>query len=223
MKRLASYCLLSSFVVVCLAIPVKADLIPLGPSVGGGGTEYILDTQTGLKWLSLDGPQQSMSYNQLLTALSPGGLLYGFQLATDAQTQGLFQDAFGVTSFGGVSEVYWNEVSNFQKLLGATDETGAGGLEGTYLWSGGATSTDGATLNTLQPGGPPNQPVWSGYYVGFETGGSNWLLLKEENPDIGDPEVSYWLVQTTPEPATILLVSSALIGLAALRKRFKQA
>jgi hypothetical protein len=215
MKRLAIYCFLSLFVIMSLAVPVCADLIP---TAGG-----ILDTQTDLVWASIAGTSGGATLAQLT---GPGGPYYGFSYATDAQVQQLFQGALpnatpgsgqitSVLPFGGPGlyyqgETIWNEANSFAQLFGYANKASiydyfiAGWFDGGY--GGAVIEQSAATV-----GGPPGS--YTNPYT-VEISIVDGLPYGPGYPTYG---LGAWLVEQTPEPASILLVSS-LLGIVGVRK-----
>jgi hypothetical protein len=185
--------------------PAQATLINNG--------SYTTDTVTGLDWLDLTSPLSlGKSFNTVTSLFAT--TLSGWHYASGAQVSKLFDDAGGVGPYGfsglppngNGSAAQLTAVNLLIGLLGNTGSFGNGGLGITSDVAPSLSHWDAAYLNVA---------------VGYLLVPQNW---NNQTDTFADPALGSFLIRDTvrvPEPASLMLFATGLVGLAASRRRRK--
>jgi len=187
-----------------------AQASPVLTNSAFGNNTLVFDAVTGLSFLNVT-LTRGMSYNTVAAQLGTGGTYQGYRYATAAEAQTLFND-FGIPSneIDGVAHAnIAGAVTSMLSMLGTGDTVNA--TAETYALVG-------------DSGGAGNRRI---VYYATVNNGSAGFLLNETNGTVLDTatQVNVWgpvtslLVQNAPEPMSIALFASALVGLAAVRRR----
>ena len=184
--------------------PAQATLIDNG--------SYTTDTVTGLNWLDLT---SSLSLGKSFNTVT--GLfattLAGWHYASGAQVSKLFDDAGGIGPYDFSGSPSANgtaaqlaPVNLLISLLGNTGSFGNGGLGITSDVAPSLSHWDAAYLNVA---------------VGYLLVPQNW---NNQTDTFSDPALGSFLIRDAvrvPEPASLMLFATGLMGLAAKRRRRK--
>jgi hypothetical protein len=103
MKAVLHSAFLGALTLLLMALSVRGSLIT-GADPSFGANSLTIDTQTELAWLNLSFTA-SLSYNQALADLRPGGMFSGYTFASSHQVTGLFADT-GISGTGTGSTDY---------------------------------------------------------------------------------------------------------------------
>lgn len=172
------------------------------------------DTDTGLYWLDLI-VTQNLSYNDALIQMGPGGSLEGFRYATVADVDRLQVSAgLPAGTFYSSFFLYKNKMDALMDMVGETTSRN------------GYSFAQGITSDPFVPTTSTDDRILRSFSVTRAAGASQGIIAD----DSASPYLGSWLVTTTrpsipepvPEPATVLLLTSSLIGLAALSRRRKK-
>jgi hypothetical protein len=206
----------------CLASPLVLPL-PAGATLSsesstfGAGT-ITRDSETGLPWLDLT-VSAGLSHTELLQELMPGGMLEGFELATEAEVAELFANAGIDTSPQALDEFVPQNYAPIVALAALVGELGSNGNCGsgcTFFFSAGFLE------------GPPPSPgffpvatlAWFDNSAGKDPGSPlapiGRVSLASSVTDPGSSGLGAWLV---PEPGSPLLLVAGSVALALARRR----
>jgi len=167
------------------------------------------DTSTGLYWLDLI-VTQNLSYNDALNQMSPGGSLEGFRYASVAEVSGL------QVSAGLPAELFYSTFFLYKNKMDALID-----MVGETKTSDGNRFAYGITSDPFDPTTGIDDRILRSFSITRAASASQGVLAD----DSASLSISSWLVTDTrpimpepvPEPSTMLLLASSLIGLAALR------
>ena len=183
--------------------PTQASLIVTDYAFHGDGL-IVRDTNTGLDWLKLT-ETTNISYNEMLTKLTPGGDFYGFRYARVSDIDQL-QISAGLPAglFFTASTFYKSLIDDLINLVGATQASS------TNSFSYGLTSdpfdpTTGIDDRIIRGfaltlGGSAVQAVYDDNLAGQSVG--SWLIR-----DSIDTAVS----QQIPTPSAVFLILSGIL------------
>lgn len=166
---------------------------------------FTTDTVSEFDWLDLTA-SQSFSYNELIVETAAGGLFEGYQLATIAEVDTLF-DAAGLPASG-------NDTIDFAAVDALIDLIGATSSQDSFLESFGITATPG---------------IGSGHRVTgldffFDSSIPTYALIGGLTySDTFGPDIAGgWLVRETtvvPLPPALILFGTAIVGLIGFKRR----
>ena len=170
---------------------------------------FTTDTASGLDWLDLTS-SQSYSYNELIVETGVGGLFEGYQLATVAEVDSLF-DAADLPASG-------NDTTDFAAVDALIDLIGATSSQNSFLEAFGITATPA--------GGSSHRVTGLDFY--FNNSLPTYALIGglTYGDTFGPDTAGGWLIRETsvvPIPSALILFGSALIGLVGFGKRRKAA
>lgn len=167
------------------------------------------DTATGLYWLDLT-VTQDFSYIDTRNKISSGGSLDGFRYATVADVDSLQLSAgLPAGTFFSSSFRYKNKMDALIDMVGETDS------------SSDYRSAFGITSDPFDPTTSIDDRIIRYFSITMAARAYQGVIAD----DSASSSVGSWLVTNTqptipepvPEPSTMLLMASSLIGLAALR------
>jgi len=226
----------------------KADLI-LMDDIVLGEQSILRDTDSGLDWLAITQETtlgKSFSY---ITSLLETGEYADFRFANQSELDQLANNS-GYDENNTNSEDKYNSLYNLVINIGPTRTYNMGEFPDTMYnfadlngmleptmqifedYGGilGATAylyiIPVGEISTLRSF---NVSMGYGYSSGYQFTSTNFMLFPGFVDETADPNRGAFLVRTTPgnappvpEPATLLLFGSGLLGLAGLRKKFKK-
>jgi hypothetical protein len=189
-----------------------AAIISLDSSFGAN--TITRDTGSGLEWLDLT-VTQSIPWGTVESDLAPGGLYQGFRFALREEIEQLAVNAGATLPSVTPSPANSPAVSTLIGLLGRTFLTFNPSAGGDVAYSCGV-------MSGLSGEGSSQQGVFrhTACYVDSALGGQ--VIPSYDTQYSNEPPRSFtgsWLVRPVPVPAAVLLLGSALLGLAPWRRR----
>lgn len=176
--------------------------------------EFLLDVNTGLDWLDITA-SAGMTYNEVLSEQGPGGLFEGWRYATLPDFNQLVIDT-GTPNHPGleqIEEVHHPDryIPDLIEMLAGDGYQGASGMLASVPdlyhpapWIG---ITRVAMLIDISDISIVMDKSVANFYYGLDKPGSSWLV-REAIPNV-------------PEPSTLILLGSGIIGIGIARIRSK--
>jgi hypothetical protein len=215
-KLLAGIAIGLFFSEICMV--ETAGAIIISENLSASGDELLTyDSATGLSWLDVS-LTVNKSYNDIMSGYGAYTTTLGFRYATENEVAQLFSDA-GVTSgnilgYWNFSNQYYTATFNLVSLLGIT-----------YPFDGLTTGTIGLTGSSILVA-PSGHDL---AYLAYNNHADSGVFVPWTSLDDSDhlPWVGSFLVRTSipkpvPEPTTILLFGTGIVGLAGNKIRRKQ-
>jgi hypothetical protein len=206
---------LFAITIVAIGASAHAVVIPLyDPAVIGNGNvpddglNLSFDTSTDFEWLDLS-LSTSMSYNNMIAQLGPGGLFDGFQHASNADVLQLWTN-LGLPT--GSFPTFSNASDAGALADAAIDLLSDTGTTASFRFTQG-TSTDVTT--------PANHRVLTVRHDLPAT-----VSTTAGNGGLGDAtaggQIGHWLYRDrspVPEPSTLAILGTAIAAVSAIRRR----